>query len=293
MYRYFILFAVAICVHFSPKQTFAQYVISLTAEVQGQEFHGLRDLSYTFIPGIFTSENGSASDAFVTFSSPTGRNKGFHNHPERFTASRRDERSVEALLNEANGTWRVSVEDDNSLFEYEVDIDFTLPFDQIPFFTSTTLLNENPLEPFSWSLEGGSAEYPGRFARLFASLDELDSNGVLQQRVDDVNLPIDATSWAPTVGNTTGDQFLAAIYTDRSAFDNDAFNITEIRSLTSGAPELTFLFTRATYSADYRAILTGSPVPEPSSVGLVSLVTVGLIGGRRFKKSIQKPENAK
>lgn len=267
--KYALLYALMAFATF-PLTCLAQYQIDVAVEAGGSSDN------FTLFPRITVRENLAATDAFVTFESPGINNfSGFVNNPSETSSSSAVLDSTQEILDEVNQTWSVTIEDNGNSFAYDVDVELILPFAELPHFESSTLVNNGPVGTFSWSLDGGSLSFPGSSSLVRASLETLAF-----EDIDEIDLPITATTWTPTGDLGDTDLFRARIQTRLEAIDPSSFRVTDIRALANGSPSLTFGSTTIQYTASRAAILVA--VPEPSSsliVGTMTLIGMGL--GRR------------
>ena len=226
-----------------------------------------------FMVGVIVDgETSGLSSAFMTLASPNGAFRGFRNHPEGFSARLSSFDNTLGVVDEVNGTWHLTIEDDNTVHEYEVDMSFTLPFEEIPHFSSSTLVNGHQVGTFEWMLQGGSDAFPGPSSQIFAALQTRGSD-----LVDSERLAPDVTSWTPSGDFTIADEFIGRISTSSEAFDMDSLQVLDIRPVTPGSPELFFDSPSVRYGARRSALLVPpTPIPEPASV--VLLLPLAMLG---------------
>lgn len=278
------LFTLMTWVTLTPDISRADYRIDVAVNTGGSNDE------YVFFPGINVEEDGVPTNAFVTFASPSadfGRAEkgfsGFDNNPSGSIASSYGIPIIASgtadVLAEVNGTWGVVVEDDGRTFEYEADVELAIPFAELPYFTSSTLLDGGPAGPFSWTLNGGSAAYPGDSSRIIASLQTMAFGDI-----DRAILPGGTSSWSPLADFSSADQFRGNIVTLSEAVDPGAFRILAVRKLTDGAPDLAFGAATVRYSATLYATLEGVPVPEPAGLALALSLSGCAVTFRRAKR---------
>lgn len=251
-----------------------QYQIELSARAGGSQSYVDDSTNFTLVPTITALEGGVSTNAFITLSSPNDRSMGFVNHPQNTSARASHQPDTASVVSETNGTWRVTIEDDAATFNYEVDITLALPFADLPYFSSASLVNGKLVGEFSWSLEGGSPTYPGSASGIRARL-----LTTAFAEIDAADLASGATSWTP-VGDLAAEQeFLGTLLTINPAIDTTALTIGGIRALTPGAPALIFSQSSLAYTASRSAKLVA--VPEPSSAAMILMAAAAVGWGLR------------
>lgn len=247
------------------------HVVNLNAYAEGgyRSFTGATH--YVFLPQITVTEDGVETNDVVTLTSPGGLFEGYVNHPEGTNGSTLFVPTSAGVVAEVNGTWQLSLKDvvADVTYLYEVDMSFTLPFAAIPSFASSSLVNDQPVGTFDWSLNGGSPAFPGPASTIFARL--LDD--AFPPAIDEESLPITATSWTPEGDFAGASGLRGIIFTSNEAVDAISLMVTDVRAIETGQPELTFGPSTVRYGARRDANLTA--VPEPAS-GLAAIIGLGI-----------------
>lgn len=229
-----------------------QYLIELSGSAGGwQAFTpGYDTLRFELSPNVSLFKATSSleeyipSDAFLTVSSPNSLSEGYDNHPSGYSSSSSDFVSTSDVVSEANGTWHVAIVDGDEVYNYAVDIAFNLPFAELPYFTSTSLINGNRVGQFNWSLEGGSEIYPGSSDQLFfVSLSSVAGN-----EVTSALLPAGTETWLPPANMQGSEDYIGQINTYASVSDWSAIEVLDVRP-GEGSPPLSVVFTYLNYTA--------------------------------------------
>lgn len=264
-----------------------QYVINLRAESGGSQSHvpGFDYVRFDFAPNISLLEEVSPgtlqpSAAKVTLESPNALFTGYANHPDGTSSSQLPQASTADVTSEVNGIWRLTLDDGGNVFEYQVGVAFAPPFAELPYFTSSTLVNGNEAGPFSWQLNGGSPAYPGTSSQLYHARLMTTSFVPLASAF----LPAGSTQWTPPVSLAGNDDFLGQVFTSQVASDLSSLQVTAVTAITPGAPALSFGATSIDYRAQLSARLTPIAVPEPAScVSMAVALTMSLGLMRRLR----------
>ena len=244
----------------------SEYQVALNAQITGaHNYYDVNDIpTYTLFPLIKVRKDGVLTDAFASLASPSAAFEGYHNHPESTNASSQVQATSDAVVSKANGRWRMVMEEGSQRFEYEVDMAFSLPFAELPYFSSTTLVNGHVAGTFDWKLEGGSSAYPGPSSQIRTTLAESDGTPLAS-----ATLPITATNWTPNVDYSAAQDIIGRITTSNAALDSSSWSVTGVRAVTPAAPLLTFDQPTVQYMARRSASLA-PPVPEPGSLWLTA-----------------------
>jgi len=283
-----LLFATILLAHL-PAFAQAQYHISIRAFAGGTQGHipGFDTLKYEFRPEVSLFDEVAPltyqpSTAYLTMTSSTSVISGYDNHPLGTTASFGSFASSSDLVSEVHGTWNLTIEDAGNTYAYEADVTFALPFAELPSLTSARLVNGNQVGEFDWAIQGGDVTYPGGSNQLFA----VSLNTLAFQQLAAAFLPAPTSTWTPPVSLASDQDFLGRVATFQVASDSGSLQVIGIRSLTPGAPELTFGSTSVEYTASLTARLTPLAVPEPASAVTALMATAAIAWGvRRSKRS--------
>jgi hypothetical protein len=250
----------------------AQYEIELRGEASANQYSFRNESTFFFNPGMQID-----TTAVMTLTSPNGYFESYINHPEGNLGSFIVRSSTASVLEEANGTWELSIDDGATTHRYDIEISLLLPFAELPYFTSSTLVTGQPVGPFSWTLVGGEAAYPTGGASISASLWTAGFGETLDQAL----LPIDAATWTPNANLTRPEGYVGAITTRSEPEEFLPLSVLSITPLTDGAPDVAFTLTSMRYRAGLTADLEPSIVPEPSAAVLTLLAVAGLVSFRR------------
>jgi len=244
-----------------------QYAIDLDASAMGVRPFVDDSTTYALTPTIDVTEGGEFTDDLVTFSSPGGVFEGFFNDPDGTLGSSANRDTTAAVEAAATGDWSLRIDDASRgvTHEYRVGVEFSVPFAELPSFSSDTLVNGEPVTTQAWTLEGGTPAYPGGSSQIRAEL----YRGLFEEELDSDTLPAGAESWTPDADLSGGSEFLARLATQLEASDPDAFTITDVEALSEGAPELTFASAETEYGARRSALLVPAPAGAVGMLGLL------------------------
>lgn len=260
------LFAAA-AIAYCTAPTQAQYQIQLRGEA-GSSHSRLDDrVRFYFDPGV-----RAETSAFITLSSPNGFVHSYVNHPDRTLAQYTPRVSTSDIVEEANGTWTLTIDEGDATHQYAVEMTLSFPFDQLPYFASSTLVNGHPVGPFDWSFVGQEAAYPGGSGVLTASLWTTGFG----DRLDQTDLPITATTWTPSADFTLESGYIGAISARGDFAETNLLNVHSVTPLTPNAPDVVFTSFSLRYLASLSASLEPAVVPEPSSMVLTFAAISGL-----------------
>lgn len=250
----------------------AQYEIELRGEASANQYSFRNESTFFFNPGMQID-----TTAVMTLTSPNGYFESYINHPEGNLGLFIVRPSTASVLEEANGTWELSIDDGVTTHRYNVEISLSLPFAELPYFTSSTLVTGQPVGPFTWTLVGGETAYPTGGASISASLWTAGFGETLDQAL----LPVDAMSWTPSANLTRPEGYVGAVTTRSEPEEFLPLSVLSITPVTDGAPDVAFTLTSVRYRAGLTAELEPSIVPEPSAAALTLLAATGLVAFRR------------
>jgi hypothetical protein len=259
-------FAVAVAA-LLPVSTEAGYQIDLAPEFFGSQSRFQAAPAFGAYPRITSmSRDGLPSNAATTISSPAGRFTG--KWPDRSGTSTYLS-DTQSVLDAVNGTWTIAIEDSGQLFQYQFDVGLQFPFADLPYFTSSTLVNGKEVGLFDWTLHGGSSVFPGGLA--VADLYTSGFGSLIDSRY---GLPVNGGNWLPNGDLTGATEYYASVNSYSGTIDTSSFTVFKVMALTPGAPELSFGPVKMTYTAFLQATLVRAVIPEPAGLALAVIASL-------------------
>ena len=235
----------------APNQsTEASYALDLSFYTDSG--YGIAAGQFSLSPQFFAMENGGFSDAEFYLDSPSGSFSHFEDSFGGGSGSHLLTNTVD-VVNEVNGTWTLSVLDDGSTYNYEIDLSLSLPFAELTSITSDTIVEGLQLGEFSWQLNGGDTNHPGPTSGIKVVLRDADN---ISHILDSDILPEGTTSWEYNEAALDGiTQAHIYIGVTNPAADQTGLSVTDIRSLTSGAPSLSIGNAQISYGGSYSTVV--------------------------------------